>query len=293
MISPSSAPANLGLFPGGPFEAILVFRDPKTNIDRPLRIQQGLWFSVWIVVSFLWLGFLRASDTVAEVQRRQQQESHLSAVGRMTARLAHEIKNPLGAIRGSAQYLLGKFSADAKAASMLGLIESETIRLEELTRSILDFARPPQLQLIQLDLITLLRDTLKLTNDRQTQSVFLFRPSSESLLIRGDNAGLRQVFLNLCQNAVDVSNGKTPCEIQIISGNDKVFIQVLDRGPGLESSVLDHLFEPFFSTKTHGYGLGLVVSRQIVTAHGGILELRNREGGGCLAEVTLPRGVSD
>lgn len=276
----------------GPFEIVLVFREQPSGIEHPLKIQQGLWLLIWIFGSLGWLALQKVHAALDETRRNHQREAHLASVGRMTARLAHEIKNPLGAIRGTTQHLQTKLALNRQVTPLLSLIESETMRLEALTRGILDFARPPALQIVQLDLFALIQDVVTLEKSGKPEGALKIRCPEEKCPARGDPHGLKQVFLNLIRNALESCNQETDVEIDIRRTGRNIVIGVRDRGSGLGTEIQEKLFEPFFSTKTHGYGLGLVTSRRIIEAHGGTLYLKNREGGGCVAEVTLPEEES-
>jgi signal transduction histidine kinase len=174
---------------------------------------------------------------------------------------------------------------------MVRMIEQETGRLEELTRGILDFARPPSIRPTECDLSALLGNVRALMLARAPTPEIMIEGVSEGMTVRGDPAALTQILLNLLDNARSATPGQEPISVVFERSANMATIAVLDRGEGLSAEAREHLFEPFFSTKVRGYGLGLAVSRRLAEAHGGGLELAPREGGGCRAELRLPDEV--
>jgi signal transduction histidine kinase len=247
----------------------------------------AVWPGVWLLISGLWLWNLRAQGQVSRLREERQREAHLAAVGQMTARLAHEIKNPLGAIRGAAQHLLGGLAATDPSRALLQVVEEETHRLEELTRGILDFSRPVQIRPEHQPPGPILRDALDrfATLQRRPPILLDLPPTLPDMSL--DGSALRQILENLLGNAFDACpDGPVGCSVVVTERS--LIVRVSDRGPGLAQEVQERLFEPFVSTKPRGYGLGLANSRRLAEAHGGTLFLKDQPGGGCLAELELP-----
>jgi signal transduction histidine kinase len=289
--SPAAPSPNPGMRAlGGPFDIVLVFPDVDASLVFPMRVQQALWGAIWAIASGLWLFALRTHERNLVLHEIQRREAHVASVGRVTARLAHEIKNPLGAIRGTAQHLQKKLRDQPGVTDLLDMIESETIRLEDLARGILDYSRPPQFQPVPLDTVSAIRDCIQLVLQNNPGRKIAFQPGCEHLVITADAHAVRQVMLNVLQNALEADDTGTPIEIVLEEAAETVCIRVLDPGPGLSAEARERVFEPFFSTKTKGYGLGLVICRKILEGHQGTFVLKNRAKGGCCAELHFPRG---
>ena len=275
---------------GGPFEAVFLLSENGVPPVGPLILQRWLWPLAWLAGSVMWIGLFRHRERLSELERDRQREAHLTAVGQATARLAHEIKNPLGAIRGAAQHVLGK-PLSGTQQEMMRLIEQETGRLEDLARGILDFARPLAIRPADCDPGAMLRDIRSMQLLRSPHPEIILEGLEEPLSLRCDPAAMTQILQNLLENARAASGAGSTVEPLVVrvDRTDGFFrIRVLDRGEGLSDEARAHLFEPFFSTKIQGYGLGLVVSRRLAEAHGGTLRLEPREGGGCCAELRIP-----
>jgi signal transduction histidine kinase len=240
---------------------------------------------------------------LAEHRRRLVQSEKLSAIGELSAKLAHEILNPLAGIKAAVQLLARQAAAlstagGAAAVETCEAVSREVTRVEGLVRRLMSFARPlsPRVELVSIDSIIdsalaatgpMLRD-LKAAVDRRSD------PGLPP--IEADPALLTQVLVNLLTNAAQaMAPAGGPIEVEVrravVLGREEVAIQVSDHGPGLARDVVPDLFKPFFTTKPDGHGLGLAVSQNIVLEHGGKIVGRSRgreEGGGATFEVQLP-----
>jgi signal transduction histidine kinase len=238
-------------------------------------------------------------ETTAELSSTQEQlirSARLAAVGRLSAGVAHEIGNPLAAIRGLLDLLqMGGLDPDEER-EFLRRIQKETERIHHTIRDLLDFSRTgPQVGIrveTSADLGEVVSDTVKLI-DRQTR----FRDIHVSLdldsalpRVRGDHERLRQLLLNLLFNAADALGGEGAIEVRAANGDGVVHLVVQDDGPGIDEAILDQVFDPFVTTKPagQGTGLGLAVCHTIVERLGGRIEATNRSGGGASFVVTLP-----
>jgi signal transduction histidine kinase len=278
-------------FVRGPFQLVLLYQTSNRAPVWPFHLQSALWLIAWLIGSGMWLWVLQAQNRLGAMAIDRQREAHLAAVGRMSARLAHEIRNPLGMIRGAVQHLHGNPSASG-SLEMLEMIEDESRRLERLTREVLDFCRPVDIHLTPVDLIPLLRSVQAQADLLAGFPKIALGPLPESDLVQADADSLRQVLLNLLQNAREASvsgNSSEAVQLEMESQPGQVIIRVIDHGPGLSPEAVEHLFEPFFSQKAKGFGLGLVISRRLVESMNGTLGLSNRVPRGCCAEVSLSR----
>jgi two-component system nitrogen regulation sensor histidine kinase GlnL len=222
----------------------------------------------------------------------------------LAAGLAHEIKNPLAGLQGSAELLARE--AEGSAREYAQVIAREAKRVDGLVRELLDLARPAALQTAPLDVHEVLGDVAVLARgipgaDRVT---FVERYDPSLPLVLGDAEKLKQVVLNLVRNALDAVQGRpepvvqfetavAPLRVRQASGRTRPLVRmsVQDNGPGIPEAMLGRLFTPFATSKPAGTGLGLAISRRIVEAHGGRIEVKNRSSGGAEANVYLPLEV--
>jgi two-component system, NtrC family, sensor histidine kinase HydH len=213
--------------------------------------------------------------------RELERERHLAHLGQMSAVLAHEIRNPLASLKGNAQLLAGGLAGERAQAKAERVVDEAT-RLETLTNDLLEFARAGHLKLADVDPVDLARDAAALGGDRIRLDAD-GAPRSWPL----DAARMRQVLVNLIENAVELSEG--PVDVTVVRADRAVVFAVADRGPGIPDADLDKVFEPFFTKRTRGTGLGLAVARRLVELHGGTIRARHRDGGGTVFEVVIPR----
>ncbi|MGB5809667.1 MAG: ATP-binding protein [Polyangiales bacterium] len=237
--------------------------------------------------------------TTAELTTAQEQlmrSARLAAVGRLSAGVAHEIGNPLAAIRGMLDLMQTGDLDRGEDREFLGRIQRETERIHHTIRDLLDFSRhdPEQEGRIEssADIAEVVDDTLKLV-DRQSR----FRDISVELevasalpRVRGDHERLRQLLLNLLFNAADALAGTGRISVSATGGDERVRLVVADDGPGIDLEILDQVFDPFVTTKPagKGTGLGLAVCHTIVDRLGGSIHATNPAAGGAAFEVTLP-----
>ncbi|PKL48177.1 MAG: hypothetical protein CVV42_10365 [Candidatus Riflebacteria bacterium HGW-Riflebacteria-2] len=267
----------------------LVFSGPDRSIVQPLILQKYLWPGVWLVFSLLWVIISLLQSRTTRLKVMLQKESHLSDIGKMSARLAHEIKNPLGAIRGMAQLLQKKLrdGQDADRAEMANTIEQETFRLEELTRSILDFARPQECRILPLNLTAVVEDTLRMFNQQLPAGRIAAPAGAAPAECLADENAIRQILLNLLKNALDAAEDPAAVRLEIAVEADVVALRVYNRAGYMSEQMLEDVFTPFVSTKVKGYGLGLPVSRRLAVQQGGSLRLANAAPGEIVAELKL------
>jgi len=223
----------------------------------------------------------------------------------LAAGLAHEIKNPLAGLQGSAELLARE--AEGRAKEYAQVIAREAKRVDGLVRELLDLARPAALQSAPVNIHSVLGDVIVLARgfpggDRISYTE-RYDPSLPS--VRGDREKLTQVLLNLVRNAVEAVQASERREIRLetsvaslrlraAGGRTRPLarVSVVDSGPGIQESMIPRLFTPFATSKAHGTGLGLAISRRIVEAHGGRIEVKNRGSGGAEASVFLPLEIA-
>lgn len=244
------------------------------------------------------------ADLLFETEEMLRRADRLTVVGQLTADFAHEIRNPLSSIKGAAEILKADFPVDHPKTEFMDIIVQETVQLNRVVEDYLKLARTEKdgestekANLAQLaqETAAMLRTQLR----NHTVTIRLNIP--ESLMVKGHPARIKQVLLNLFLNAVQAVGDGGTVDVSIKKATRKIvssdsrevdvnvaILNVEDSGPGLTSDVLSKLFQPFFTTKGDGTGLGLAVSRRIMTALGGSLEAENRDEGGARFILSLP-----
>jgi signal transduction histidine kinase len=216
------------------------------------------------------------------IRRRLVDREQLARLGEASRTLSHEIKNPLSAIR--IQTGLLRKTLPSEQREELRVIEEEIGRLAVLTDRIGDFLRDPLGQPHRLDLERFVRD-LVVRYDRRIE---LTAPSDGRLEVSFDPQRLRSVLENLIKNALEADESGI-VEVVLSSSRQELTVTVLDRGPGIPEEMRRKVFDPFFTSKVQGSGVGLAIARRFVEAVGGRLILQNRPGGGAEARVVLRR----
>lgn len=227
-----------------------------------------------------------------EVQEQLIQGERMAVLGEMSAQMAHELRNPLVAIGGFAQRLGRIELADARAGEYAAIIVREVRRLEEMLANVLSFSRHQPLTLEPCDLNTMIAEALELVADRRQGSGIRLQAEIAGLpALSGDCRQLRQVVLNLLTNACQaMPNGGVltvragSCRLR---GEEGVAIEVEDTGGGIPAEILCNIFNPFFSTRPRGTGLGLSLAQRVVLQHRGEIEALNGAAGACFI-VRLP-----
>ena len=227
---------------------------------------------------------------------RLNQAERLSAVGMLAASVSHELNNPLGIILSTAGNLREAIGEESAFLEDIAIIEAETQRCRRIIQGLLNFAASSESHPIDVDLNALLRDTFLLAvRDGRARAL-----TAEWALdlhlpeLSVDPHQMQQVFLNLLMNAADAMEGRGVVRLRtaesIEGGRRTVLIQFIDQGCGIDAADLDHIFDPFYTTKKGGagFGLGLAVSYGIIAAHGGEIGVDSRVGRGSTFTITLP-----
>ncbi len=243
------------------------------------------------------------AERLAETNRRLEhaqaearRSERLAALGQLSAGLAHEIRNPLGVIKGSAEMLTQKLQAsDELARELAGYISTEVNRLSALVTEFLDFARPLHAQPNPADLTALLDRVLQVVAARFTgkQPVRVEREYASNLpFVPLDESLCEQAFLNLVQNAYEAmeAGGTLRVEVQPVIQEDRegVELRLSDTGPGVPEELREEIFNPFVTTKKTGVGLGLSIVSKIVDGHHGSIHVDNAPAGGAVFTIFFP-----
>ncbi len=217
----------------------------------------------------------------------------LSSLGEGVATIAHEIRNPLGAIAGFAELLARRCDTQPELRGMSQKIMSAAQNLNALVQRLLDLVRNSPMNIRPIEWPRFLDSTVDEFEEHARQRgarLTLVRRWPERLGEgKADALCLRQAVWNILENAEQASASHG--EIEIAGGattDGRLLLTVADRGPGVDPALLPKLFTPFVTTREHGTGLGLATARKIVEAHGGRITIRNRDGGGAEVEIALP-----
>lgn len=245
---------------------------------------------------------LRDLTQVRTLEETVRRADRLSMVGTMAAGLAHEIKNPLGGIKGAAQLLQMELGAGSDLQEYTELMIRETERVNRIIEELLDLSRPRKPQTDKVNISQVLDEIVMLQRQALADRKIAFKLRLDPSIpeISGDRDLLVRLFLNLIKNAGEASpEGE---EVTIESRIDSeyhmsfpgarptqmVLIIINDNGPGIPQSKLDQIFTPFFTTKESGSGLGLPICQKIIIDHGGFMQFVNRTDGGTSVKVSLP-----
>jgi two-component system sensor histidine kinase PilS (NtrC family) len=249
----------------------------------PLFLESGE--TSGLVITFQDLTDVRVME---ETARRQDR---LAAVGRLAASIAHEIRNPLAAMRGSIQMLRAELQDESDHSQLMEIILRESDRLNKIVTDYLNYARPRPAEMKEVDVCALIHDTLKLLRNSPELSdghTLTEELPHQSLLVKGDAEQLKQVCWNVARNAMQaMPNGGEFRVTATRTDADRVHITFNDSGNGMTPEQVERLFEPFTST-TGGTGLGLSIVYQIIRDHSGTINVRSREGKGTTISVELP-----
>jgi two-component system sensor histidine kinase PilS (NtrC family) len=236
------------------------------------------------------IGVCQDLSTIKQMEERMRQADRLATVGRLSANIAHEIRNPLASVSGAIEALARELPPDPTQSRLVEIVLRESERLNRLITDFLDYARPAPLTVVELDIGRLLEEVLLLLEHRRLpDGLKVVNGAVGPLPLRGDPQLLRQVLWNLCLNAVQAmpDGGELRLGGRWEAGN-RIRLWVADTGSGIAEADLPHVFEPFYSTKPEGTGLGLASVYRIVHDHGGQIEVQSRVGEGTVMTVTLP-----
>lgn len=286
-----------------PFEETLVTGKKAeavhTKLDEDGRLQ---YFRVYTYPLFDERGQLsrvvelrRDITTRTHIEQRLQQAHKMAAIGELSTYIAHEIRNPLFAIGGFASSLLKRNELDPQAREKVSIIYEESQRLDDILRSILSYARPTEARVEEVDVNVVAGETVKLMAlGCEPQGICLDVDLAPGIArAKGVPDLLKQCLINMIKNGMEAmaQSGGT---ITLRTGmrDSMVFVQVRDEGVGIPEDVLHKVFNPFFSTKDKGSGLGLAMTRKIVEEVGGTVDLVSEFGRGTTVTILLPPSLA-
>jgi len=267
---------------------------PASVTTSPLLLETGERIGVILV--------LRDLTSIRDLERAVRQSDRLSTLGTLAAGLAHEIKNPLGGIKGAAQLLEQELPEGSDLRDYTRVMIKEVRRVNRIVEELLELASPRKLQLGRVNLHKTLGDIMTLQKRAAAGKNITFRQQFDPSIppILGDEALLTQLFLNLIKNAVEAveDEGSIQVTSRVVSDysmsqnwerrSRMVALEVSDDGPGIAKEQMEHLFTPFFTTKAKGTGLGLAICQKIVLEHRGMIKVESERTKGTTFTVMLP-----
>ena len=244
------------------------------------------------------LGAVVTLEDVSDIKALTDQlirADRLAAMGELTAGVAHEIRNPLGVIRATVQLLEDAKGDATRIHESVEVVKQEIDRLDRVIKALLDFGRPSKPTLVHTDLNEVLSDVVLFTSRFAKQADVRIVETFDEVLppVLGDPDQLKQVFLNLVTNAVQAMEGSGgTITIETRAAGEYVHVSVADTGPGIPASDLTKVFDPFFTKRAEGTGLGLTIVHRIIDEHEGHIEVESGPAG-TVFNVTLPAALDD
>jgi signal transduction histidine kinase len=284
---------------GGVFELI---QDISHEYQSLVRFQYLIFGLSIVIMGFIFLALLlivhKAEKMIDERVRTQReleaqlhQKERLAALGEMVAAVSHEIRNPLGIIHSTAELLGGMPGANASQKQLSQVITEESTRLNRIVTEFLDFARPQTPHLEQCDLKEIIeKNLLFIAPELEKRKIEVSHNlDGKSVMITGDRGLLYRAFLNILINASQAIDNGGHIGVTLWEAPGLCRIEIEDSGSGIKPENIKKIFNPFFTTKEKGSGLGLPIVQKIVEAHNGSISVESTEGKGTRVKISLPR----
>jgi len=287
---------------------IEIVQDMSEDYRATIRLQ-GMISGIAFLCMFFLFVILRLivarADQIIDVRARERQvledrlrrSEHLAGLGKMVASVSHEIKNPLGIIRSTAEMLQKRLGQDSPANEQLSkVIVDETARLDNIVREFLDFARPREMRVQPVSVREVVDDALKFVAPelaRRHIDCQLKVDNSLETTISGDRELLYRAILNVILNGIQAMGDKGRLRLVLGpagSGKGGVKIAISDSGPGIPPEKQEQIFKPFYTEKNRGSGLGLAIVKNIIDGHRGRIEVISAPGQGATFSIILGEG---
>jgi len=214
----------------------------------------------------------------------------LTAINSLTGRVAHEIKNPLNSIALRLEMLRSQAAAGNRGPNPRSHLSEEVTRLDRVVRTFLDFNRPVEMALLDVDLAEVVAEIVHLLEPEAARAgirIGYARPSS-AVLVNGDSGLLRQAVMNIAVNAIEAMSGGGSLTFEIALSPATCTLAIADTGPGIPPESREKIFQLYYTTKAHGSGIGLAMTFRAVQLHGGTIEIESEAGRGATFRLTLP-----
>ncbi len=245
-----------------------------------------------IVMGFLWLlafAYYRYAKRIDMLQRREIEKKHFTMLGEMAAVLSHEIRSPLSAIKGFAQFIKEKKEKDMSVEEGLGVIIDESQRLESLTEDLLTYSRTGDLKIEQFSLTEVMGEVERLFTAESGSVSMQKSIKLENDIILSDREKIRHILINILQNAVDSIETNGLIQINAYEKSGIIYLSVKDTGKGMDKEALKNAMNPFFTTKASGTGLGLAIVYNFARAINGSISIKSVENKGTTVLLSFER----
>ena len=227
---------------------------------------------------------------IKQLEEQLRRSERLAALGRLAAGVAHEIRNPLSSIKGFSTILAGRVKDDERGRKIAEVMGQEVERLNRVVSELLDYARPTELRKSPQNCLEILRHSVHLVEmDARHQGVAVeSRVEPQDLEVQVDPDRFSQILLNLYLNALQSMERGGTFQVRACEDAGQVVFKVTDSGEGIPPEDLPHIFDPYFTTKPRGVGLGLANVHKLMEAHGGDIEVESQPGKGTTFTLRLP-----
>jgi two-component system sensor histidine kinase HydH len=258
----------------------LAANELRSGALRTLGIGGVASLALILMAAFLWRLTLRAE----RVQEERERERRLASLGELAAVISHEIRNPLTSMKGHAQLLAEHLEAGSRDRDKAERVVREAVRLEKLASDLLSLVRSEKIERSDVDPARLLREAAESVDPERIELVLDGAPALWSV----DAERMLQVLTNLLRNAVQASPESARPVAEVSVEEDRLVFTVRDFGDGIPEGEEERIFEPFYTTRVQGTGLGLAVARRVVALHGGTITAANHPQGGAVLRVAVP-----
>ena len=279
--------------------SVLWLKDVHRFTPDELRLAEGIALQSALAIenSRLYEGVKQQMVELKQTQAQLVQSTKLAAIGELAANIAHEINNPLTTVLGFASFIAERLPTEDPMREELGLIQEEASRARDIVRDLLQFSRQRDFRPEPTDVNTVLEQVVAMVRRQGALNTLGVTEeyAPDLPMVEMDVPRIKQVFLNIINNAVFAMKAGGTLTIRTAAAGDSVRIAFADTGPGIPADILGRIFDPFFTTKPEvsGTGLGLSVSLGIVQSHGGTIEVASEVGRGSTFTVTLPLHLDD
>lgn len=273
-----------------PSDALAGYQTDGSGVVYPVLVNLLGMGVVTLLAGYLAARLRRTGGELEVATKRAEEAERLAALGQLAAGLAHEIRNPLGSIRGSIELLRTADGLSEEDRRLCEIIERETARLNDLIGDLLDLSRPRAPEMLLVDLAMTARDVVTLAGKSgRGGDVGLRYEGPRMAPVFADPAQMRQLVWNLVRNAVQASSAGDDVVVRVRSaGEESLALEIEDRGTGIAPEAKERLFDAFFSTRSHGVGIGLAVVKRIVDDHGFSVEVDSTAGRGTTFRILMP-----
>jgi signal transduction histidine kinase len=238
--------------------------------------------------------FNRMVQGLEDSRRQLVQSEKLAAIGQLVAGVVHEMRNPLSSIKMNVQLLQRRLQEESSIRESLEIASGEVERLEKMLTELLDYSKPSSFKTVDFTAAELVERVRRVISEPAAASdvELLFTVAPEVHSLHGDLELIEQAVVNLLQNSIQACEKKGSVQLLISTQDGSTVLEITDNGRGMSSHVLDRLYDPFFTTRPDGVGLGMATVRKIVEGHNGILELESEVDRGTTARIVIPGGSS-